>query len=81
MERESEVIIHLTPFEGGKEGAEVTIPDLQGKSIKEVARILADLGLHLIPEGYGLAYQQLPEAGKVICSGSSVKVKFQPVGE
>jgi stage V sporulation protein D (sporulation-specific penicillin-binding protein) len=49
--------------------------------MKEVARILADLGLHLVPEGYGLAYQQLPEAGKVVSSGSSIRVKFQPVGE
>ncbi len=81
VERDSEVIIHLSPFEGGKEGAEVTIPDLQGKSMKEVARILADLGLHLVPEGYGLAYQQMPEAGKVVCGGSTIKVKFQPVGE
>ncbi|MDD2509643.1 MAG: stage V sporulation protein D [Syntrophomonas sp.] len=81
VERDSAVIIHLSPFEGGKEGAEVTIPDLQGKSMKEVARILADLGLHLVPEGYGLAYQQVPEAGKVVTSGSSIRVKFQPVGE
>ena len=79
--RGSQVIISLSPFEAGEQSGEVTVPDLQGKSMKEVARILADLGLHLLPEGYGLAYEQIPEAGKVITGGSSVKVKFQPLGE
>lgn len=79
--RGSQVIISLSPFEAGEQNGEVTVPDLQGKSMKEVARILADLSLHLLPEGYGLAYEQIPEAGKVITGGSSVKVKFQPIGE
>jgi len=77
----SEVIIYLSPFNQAGENTEVTVPDLQGKSLKEVAKILADLGLHLIPEGYGLAYEQSPAAGKVVTSGSNIKVKFQPVGE
>lgn len=76
----SQVIIKLSPFNENNSG-EVTVPDLQGKSMKEVASILAELGLHLLPEGYGLAYQQSPEAGKVIAVGSSIKVKFQPIGE
>lgn len=79
--RGSQVVISLSPFEAGEQNGEVTVPDLQGKSMKEVARILADLSLHLLPEGYGLAYEQIPEAGKVITGGSSVKVKFQPIGE
>ena len=77
----SEVIIYLSPFELDGENTEVTVPDLQGKSLKEVAKILADLGLHLIPEGYGLAYDQNPAPGKIVTSGSNIKVKFQPVGE
>lgn len=79
--RGSQVIISLSPLDPAQNSGEVTIPDLQGKSMKEVAKILADLGLHLIPEGYGLAYEQLPEAGKVIGVGSTVRVKFQPVSE
>ena len=75
----SEVIIYLSPFELDGENTEVTVPDLQGKSLKEVAKILADLGLHLIPEGYGLAYDQNPAPGKIVTSGSNIKVKFQPV--
>lgn len=81
INRGSQVIIALSPFAAGEQNSEVTVPDLQGKSMKEVAKILSDLGLHLLPEGYGLAYEQTPEAGKVITSGSSIKVKFQPVGE
>lgn len=77
----SQVIIHMSPYDQENHGGEVTVPDLQGKSMKEVASILAKLGLHLIPEGYGLAYEQTPEAGKVISTGSSLRVKFQPIGE
>lgn len=77
----AEVIVSLSPFDQGDEDGEVTIPDLQGKSMLEVAGILSDLGLHLIPDGYGLAYEQSPAAGKVVSRGSSIKVKFQPVGE
>ncbi len=77
----SQVIIKMSPFDEENNTGEVTVPDLQGKSMKEVASILAELGLHLIPEGSGLAYEQLPEAGKVISTGSSLKVKFQPIGE
>lgn len=81
INRGSQVIISLSPLDPAQDSGEVTIPDLQGKSMKEVAKILADLGLHLIPEGHGLAYEQSPEAGKIIGVGSTIKVKFQPVGE
>lgn len=73
----SQVILYLSPYDKNHKGGEVTVPDLQGKSMKEVARILADLGLHLVPDGYGLAAEQAPQAGKVVTRGSSIKVKFQ----
>lgn len=82
LARGSQVIIQLSPYgKGGEDGGEVTIPDLTGKSMKEVAGILADLGLHLVPEGSGLAYEQSPAAGKVVSGGSTITVKFQDVGE
>ncbi|PKM77632.1 MAG: stage V sporulation protein D [Firmicutes bacterium HGW-Firmicutes-15] len=81
LSKGSQVIIYLSPFKKDNKDGEITVPDLQGKSMKEVARILADLGLHLLPEGYGISYKQSPEAGKVITSGSTVKVQFQPLGE
>lgn len=76
-----QVIIDMSEVDKANHGGAVTVPDLQGKSMREVAKILADLGLHLMPEGYGLAYQQSPEPGKVISGGSTITVKFQPVGE
>lgn len=81
LPRGSEIVINLSPLDPNQNAGEVTIPDLQGKSMKEVAKLLANLGLHLIPEGYGLAYEQSPEAGKIVAVGSSIKVKFQPIGE
>ena len=77
----SQIIIYLSPLKKNNKGGEITVPDLQGKSMKEVAKILADLGLHLTPEGYGISFEQSPEAGKVVVSGSSIKVRFQPLKE
>lgn len=81
LSKGSQVIIYLSPFTKDNKNGEVTVPDLQGKSMKEVARILADLGLHLLPDGSGISSQQSPEAGKVITIGSTIKVHFQPLGE
>jgi stage V sporulation protein D (sporulation-specific penicillin-binding protein) len=47
--------------------------------MKEVAKILSELGLHLSPQGYGISCEQSPQAGKVLSSGSTIKVKFQPL--
>ncbi|MEN6461220.1 MAG: stage V sporulation protein D [Syntrophomonas sp.] len=77
----SQVIIYMSPYDKDKGTGEVTVPDLQGKSMKEVARILANLGLHLVPEGYGISCNQSPAPGKVVTNGSSIKVRFQPGGE
>lgn len=79
LSKGSQIIIYLSPFSKDQTDGEITVPDLQGKSMKEVAAILASLGLHLSPEGYGLASQQSPLAGKVVTSGSIIKVKFQPL--
>ncbi|MDD3022419.1 MAG: penicillin-binding transpeptidase domain-containing protein, partial [Syntrophomonadaceae bacterium] len=80
LDKGAQIIIEMSPLEPA-EGGEITIPDLRGKSMKEVAKILTDLGLHLVPEGYGLAYEQSPIAGKIVSNGSVIKVKFQPIGE
>lgn len=77
--RGSQIIVYLSPYSGENSDTEVTVPDLEGKSMKEVAKILADLGLHLSPEGYGISCEQTPQAGKVISTGSTIKVKFQPL--
>lgn len=82
LNRGSQVVIYMSPNDKkSSSSGDVTIPDLRGKSMKEVARILSDLGLHLVPEGTGLAYDQTPVPGKVVSAGSTITVKFQPVGE
>lgn len=77
----AEVIIHMSPYGPNNKDNQVTIPDLQGKSMKEVVKILSSLGLYLVPEGHGLASKQSPAPGKVVSTGSRIKVKFQPVGQ
>ena len=81
INRGSQVIIYLSPNDKDNTSGDVTIPDLEGKSMKEVAGILADLGLHLVPQGYGLSYEQSPAAGRVVARGSTIEVRFQPIGE
>lgn len=81
IKRGSEVNISLSPRDQEQQSGEITVPDLQGKSMKEVAGILSGLGLHLNPEGTGLAYQQKPEAGKKVSAGSTIQVQFQPIGQ
>jgi stage V sporulation protein D (sporulation-specific penicillin-binding protein) len=79
LSKGSQVIINMSPFEKGQQNGEITVPDLGGKSMKEAARILSELGLHMIPEGHGISREQSPEAGKVVTSGSTIKVRFQPM--
>ncbi|MDR1617290.1 MAG: stage V sporulation protein D [Syntrophomonadaceae bacterium] len=78
LHKGSEVVLSLSPASQITQG-QVTIPDLQGKSMKEVAKILSDLQLHLAPEGYGLSYEQTPAPGVVVSTGSSITVRFRAV--
>ena len=77
----SEVILYLTSSVQGEESGEVRVPDLAGRSIKQVDTILRALGLRLIPEGTGIAQTQSTDAGKVVSVGSSIKVSFQSLDE
>lgn len=73
----SVVSINLASKRQTGAGAEVTLPDLRGKTMKESAQILGDLGLKMTPAGYGIAFEQSPQAGRVIVCGSTVKVGFR----
>lgn len=81
VDKGTQIIVYLSALETNNGEGEVTVPDLEGKSMREVAKILSDLGLHLLPEGYGLAYEQSPEPGRIVTAGSNIKVKFQPISE
>lgn len=52
------------------------MPDLRGQSVRDVARMCAQLGLRLEARGEGHATRQSPEAGSEIDSGQLVRVDF-----
>lgn len=70
--RGSTVEIYLTQ----KDQKQVTVPDLTGKTIKEVEIILRGYGLIADISGSGLAYRQHPTAGSLIEVNNSVSVWF-----
>jgi len=78
VKKGTKVIVYLSEVNQQAGEEEVTVPDLQGKSMREVARILAKIGLHMEPQGYGLAAKQNPAPGAVVKSGSVVVVEFGP---
>ncbi|MBU5677290.1 PASTA domain-containing protein [Alkaliphilus sp. MSJ-5] len=56
----------------------VEVPDLKGKTIKEVNIILNNLGLKLKISGSGLASSQYPEVGTTVETGTIISVEFKP---
>jgi cell division protein FtsI (penicillin-binding protein 3) len=54
----------------------VLMPDLRGQSVRDVARMCAQLGLRLEARGDGRALRQMPEPGAELDSGQAVRVDF-----
>ena len=54
----------------------VLMPDLRGQSVRDVARMCAQLGLRLEARGDGRALRQMPEPGAELDSGQVVRVDF-----
>jgi cell division protein FtsI (penicillin-binding protein 3) len=52
------------------------MPDLRGQSVRDAARICAQLGLELEARGEGRALQQSPQPGARIESGQLVRIDF-----
>jgi len=52
------------------------MPDLRGQSVRDVARMCAQLGLRLEARGEGHAIRQSPAVGAEVNSGQSVQVEF-----
>lgn len=76
------MILKLQPAkQNGKDGELVTVPSLQGLTIKEAGNLLEEIGLRLVPEGSGLAVEQSVKPGTKVTGGTSVKVKFTPPGQ
>lgn len=52
------------------------MPDLRGQSVRDVARMCAQLGLRVQARGEGRAIRQNPEPGAEVDSGQTVYVEF-----
>lgn len=70
------VLLYTKP--NGEIPSSVELPDLRGKTIKEVNVILSNLGLRLQVSGSGLATSQYPEAGTIVDLGTIISVEFKP---
>ncbi len=53
------------------------MPDLRGQSVRDVARMCAQLGLRLEARGDGRALRQTPDPGTELDSGQVVQVDFR----
>lgn len=54
----------------------VLMPDLQGLSVRDAARICAQLGLQMEARGEGRALRQTPAAGSEVEAGRTVRIEF-----
>ncbi|MGQ9921526.1 MAG: penicillin-binding protein [Desulfobacca sp.] len=55
------------------------MPDLKGKTIREVIAILHNAGIRCQVEGRGLAFEQKPEPGAPLPANNQCFVKFKPM--
>jgi stage V sporulation protein D (sporulation-specific penicillin-binding protein) len=70
VKRPSEVMMAV------EDGADVTVPDFSGKTMREVTTMCLRLGLDPVFVGTNLALEQTPAAGTQVKSGSRVSVQF-----
>ncbi len=55
----------------------VMMPDLRGRSVRDAARVCAQLGLQLEASGEGRALRQSPSAGTEVGAGQIVRIEFR----
>ncbi len=73
------VLAYTDPAPG--QGEAVTVPDLQGATLRQAARRLGAAGLRLDAVGSGVAVGQNPPPGTRLAPGSPVQVTFRPPPE
>jgi cell division protein FtsI (penicillin-binding protein 3) len=54
----------------------ILMPDLRGRSVRDVARTCAQLGLQMEARGEGRVFRQTPAAGNEVSSGQVVYIDF-----
>jgi len=57
-------------------GRALLMPDLRGRSVRDVARVCAQLGLELEAYGEGRAFRQSPSVGARLEAGQRVRIEF-----
>jgi hypothetical protein len=57
-------------------GGALLMPDLRGRSVRDVARICTELGLELEAHGEGRAVRQSPAVGESVEVGRTVRIDF-----
>jgi len=77
--RGTTVILYLDQPESYNVEGEVIVPNVIGKTMKDVAVILSDLGLRMEAEGTGVAKSSQPQHGTSIKRGAVVQVRFEPL--
>lgn len=71
------VILELQA-DGSGPAEEITMPDLTGLTMKEAGSVLEKLGLHLNPQGTGVAVGQQEKPGSKVTRGSTITIDFLP---
>jgi cell division protein FtsI (penicillin-binding protein 3) len=59
----------------------ILLPDLRGRSVRDAARVCAQLGLQLEAQGEGRALRQSPQAGAEVEMGQIVHIDFGRSGK
>ncbi|HCJ79155.1 MAG TPA: hypothetical protein DHV84_04055 [Desulfotomaculum sp.] len=72
------VILNLQKPTKEQTKEQVTVPDLAGLKLTEVADLLARMGLFLERSGIGWAYHQNIPAGSKVPHGTVIYVEFRP---
>ena len=84
-EQERRATLPTVDSNGGRSGEVVyavgtrkamLMPDLRGRSVRDVARTAAQLGLQLEARGEGRVYKQTPAAGSEVNTGQTIYVDF-----
>jgi penicillin-binding protein 2 len=57
-------------------GSELLMPDLRGRSVRDVALVCKQLGLELEARGEGRAVRQSPAGGESVEAGQTVRIDF-----
>lgn len=65
------------PVKLEREGANLLMPDLKGRAMRDVIAGLGAAGLRVDVQGSGKLIEQTPAAGSILAPGSTVTVRFQ----